>query len=441
MRALVCFALTLAFAACMTSPNNAAWQPTGTIPVPADTSVHITGDFTFNASGELVLWLDEPCMTGRKSPYRQPVTEPPQQECDRGRLNAIAVIATTPWGYRVRGVWLDARRVVFRVPWGQSGLDPLADDAPALASRPWGIAGIVWIPTREEAGQILKLVGDGSDTQPDLVRGGPAPSLEVAALDVVGGALQAGATGTLVVRVSNHGPGTAYRVIATTRSSVTSLHGLRLGFGMIKPGAQKVRKIQVAIPVTENAPDTMLVLVLGEGNGFTPRNTSKRITIHPVAAAPVLALRCAIAGHDDAHPELDAGENVDLRCTVDNSGGVDAQIELAASIGGGVPARSDERPLAHGGNVVMDLPLTIPRDVALDSTLEILVTARDARFQRSASTTITGVVRKPKLCSSGQLTRAQYNAKIAELRAAFAAGDLTQAELDRYDAELVGCLQ
>jgi hypothetical protein len=40
----------------------------------------------------------------------------------------------------------------------------------------------------------------------------------------------------------------------------------------------------------------------------------------------------------------------------------------------------------------------------------------------------------------GQLTRQQYHAKIAELRAAVAAGDLTSAQLDRYGAELVACL-
>ena len=41
----------------------------------------------------------------------------------------------------------------------------------------------------------------------------------------------------------------------------------------------------------------------------------------------------------------------------------------------------------------------------------------------------------------GQLTRAQYRTKLNELRAAVAAGDLTQAQLDRYDAELVTCLK
>ena len=51
------------------------------------------------------------------------------------------------------------------------------------------------------------------------------------------------------------------------------------------------------------------------------------------------------------------------------------------------------------------------------------------------------LVRKPRLCEPGQLTRAQYQAKIAELRTAVTAGDITQAQFDRYDAELVACLK
>lgn len=42
---------------------------------------------------------------------------------------------------------------------------------------------------------------------------------------------------------------------------------------------------------------------------------------------------------------------------------------------------------------------------------------------------------------SGQLTRAQYQNQLADLRTALTANALTQAEFDRYDAELVGCLK
>jgi hypothetical protein len=70
-----------------------------------------------------------------------------------------------------------------------------------------------------------------------------------------------------------------------------------------------------------------------------------------------------------------------------------------------------------------------------------VITARDRDSSRTARTTIVGVVRKPRLCTPGQLTTAQYQAKIADLRAALSAKVLTQDEFDRYDAELVACLR
>jgi hypothetical protein len=51
------------------------------------------------------------------------------------------------------------------------------------------------------------------------------------------------------------------------------------------------------------------------------------------------------------------------------------------------------------------------------------------------------MVRKPRLCVFGQLTREAYRGKIVQLRAAVSAGDLTEAQLDRYDAELFACLE
>ena len=42
---------------------------------------------------------------------------------------------------------------------------------------------------------------------------------------------------------------------------------------------------------------------------------------------------------------------------------------------------------------------------------------------------------------AGQLTDAPYRAKLAEMRAAVAAGELAQAQLERYDAELGTCLK
>jgi hypothetical protein len=72
--------------------------------------------------------------------------------------------------------------------------------------------------------------------------------------------------------------------------------------------------------------------------------------------------------------------------------------------------------------------------------VQIEIIARDRRFERAAGTRVIGAIRKPGLCVPGQLSRAQYRTKLEELRAAIAAGELTPAQFDRYDAELVTCV-
>jgi hypothetical protein len=58
-----------------------------------------------------------------------------------------------------------------------------------------------------------------------------------------------------------------------------------------------------------------------------------------------------------------------------------------------------------------------------------------------AATKVEVKVRRPRLCPSGKLDRPQYLAKRRALEEARAAGDITADEFDRYDAELVGCLE
>jgi hypothetical protein len=357
-------------------------------------------------------------------------------------LGKIQVIAQTPWGQDIRGIWNGPAYIEFRPDWKAAEIDPLAADAPAIVARPWAISGTQWLPSSAEAATILTLIGDATDTQAELVRGGPPPNLEVTTFAIDGDTLHVGRPGTLNVRIANHGSGAAYRVVATTRSSIEALHGRRLSFGSIKPGADKVRTLQVKVPVSETARDTMLVLELSEGNGVAPGNINRRIPIAPSTAAPMLAVQCTVQGHKVARPDLDAGQRVTLRCTVDNTGDAEAKlVELEVSVARGEPARSAPQVIAVSGHLRFKVPIIVPRTLPIDAPVEIAITARDRQSSQTARTTIVGVVRKPKLCVRGQLTRAQYQAKVTELRASVAAGDLTQAQLDRYDAELVACLK
>jgi hypothetical protein len=432
------FAVCCVFVAAACTPPPAGPSYAGSLPT--GTHLDLAGTFKLSPEGELRLALARPCTMTKVS-----VNGPSESNCDGATLDSVRITARTPWGQDIAGTWNGPAYISFRIDWAATaaaGIDPLADDAAAAVARPWQVSGTEWTPTADEAAAILKHIGEAAGVETELVHGGAAPSLEVAALEVDGGVLHAGEPATLVVRIANRGPGTAYRVVATTRSSIEALHGRRLSFGAIKPGADKVRKLEVTLPASETARDTMLVLALSEGNGAAPHNASRRIPIEPSTAAPVLAMRCAIVGHEAARPDLDAGQNLMVRCAVDNTGNADArQVNLDAAIGDAAQGHSAPQPVPAKGRATIDVAITVPRGLPINAPVEIAITARDRASSRSTRMAITGVVRKPRLCEPGQLTRAQYQAKIAELRAAVAAGDITQAQFDRYDAELVACLK
>ncbi|HTJ46897.1 MAG TPA: hypothetical protein VL463_32560 [Kofleriaceae bacterium] len=428
MTFLRCSVLAL-LAACVATPTAPPDHPVVNV-------IGISGSLAFDRAGVLTLTLDEPCVpTVHEGPYRRPVIDQPT-DCSRPR-----VLARTPWGAVVPGEWRDDKTLTFSPDWAKTGLDPLDEHVLQILSQPWTLGDESWLPRNRDAVRMSELIGDATDTQVGLVSGGPPPHLEVTAIDVAGGALEPGGATTLTIRVANKGEGDAYRVRVTTRSSIASLHDQVLSFGRIAVGAEKTRTLSVHLPLTENAPDTMLVLSFVEGNGFVPHDVSRRVQIRPAVDAPELTSRCAVVDHDEHEPALDAGEHIDLRCTVENGGPSAAMVVIDVWIDKDGVVRSSAKEIASHGKMVFDVPFEIPRGLALDSTLVIFAQASDLRFHRTAMSMIQGVVHKPKLCTPGQLSRAQYDAKIAELRRALEAGDLSQDEFDRYDAELVGCLK
>lgn len=208
-----------------------------------------------------------------------------------------------------------------------------------------------------------------------------------------------------------------------------------------RPGDARLRQLRLVVPASETAPDTMLLLTFEDyHHRAPPPSVSRRVRIVAPEVAPVLGVQCQIPGRNRERPELDTGEQIVARCIVENSGNGAANAVLQAALSRQPPAVSPAQRVAPGGRTSFDLPIAIPSGLAIDSTVEISIVARDRQFARSASTRIVGVIRKPKLCAPGQLTHTQYRAKLAELRAARVAGDVTQDQFDRYDAELVSCL-
>jgi hypothetical protein len=403
--------------------------------LPAEVHVDLAGTFTLSPAGEISLALAEPCRI-LVTQTREFVTT--WKRCSHALLDMIHVVAATPWGGQLPGVWLDEAHIVFHVDWKHAGLDRTDADLPALVGQPWKIPGTTWTPNAGEVDRILSLLGAATET--NLVSGGLRPDLQVTRFDIGDGTLHAGGESTLTLQITNRGPGTAYRVAATVRSGIMSLHGRRAAFGMIRPGAAKLRRLRLTIPASEIAPDTMLLLVFNEGNGFSPPGVSRRVPIAAPSVAPVLGIQCSIPGRALDQPGIDAGEQLVVHCVIDNSGTGAANVVLETSLAGATPVVSPAKRIAPGERASLDAPIAIPRDLEIDAAVEIAIAAVDLQSAREARTRIVGVIHKPRLCAAGQLTHTQYNAKLAALRAALAAGDLTQDQFDRYDLELVTCL-
>jgi hypothetical protein len=138
--------------------------------------------------------------------------------------------------------------------------------------------------------------------------------------------------------------------------------------------------------------------------------------------------------------ELDANEQIVLHCMVGNTG-----LSLQRKSGRCIQCRPVDRIVDSCNRSQRQHRIRYPDHSTAQSHdrfhVEIAVTARDRSFSRNARTTVIGMVRKPRLCVFGQLTREAYRGKIVQLRAAVSAGDLTEAQLDRYDAELFACLE
>jgi len=156
---------------------------------------------------------------------------------------------------------------------------------------------------------------------------------------------------------------------------------------------------------------------------------------------PQASLKCAILGDDAPRPTVEAGASVTVRCVVSNTSDATDNVALEASAAGGPLARGASQSVAPAAQATVELPVMIPRGVIVGSPVEIAVTVRDTQAGPLATTKLVAVAAKARLCKPGQLTRAQYKTKLTELRAAVTAGDMTQGQLDRYDAELLTCLK
>ena len=356
------------------------------------------------------------------------------------------LVVTAPWGGVARASIvnrLDALpRAQIPARWTDTPVDPLDPRTWDVVGKPWTLRTelladpITWTPSQAEIERLV--VALGGDIDPTVGRTTSPPELVPGPLRVGNDELLAGGESVLELSVENRGAGAAYRVIATTRSSVPALHKLQFSFGRIEPGQSLTRRVRVRLPPTTGEDTAMIVVVFAESNGFSPANVSRRLPIRVVATMPRLVLACAPAG-DSA--QVDAGQVVRLRCTVRNDGGRLARaVQVSAGVGSIQAAAPTTIDVPSRGRAEIEVPVRIPASATIDQELVIEVTAADADVTARAAARVRVSVRRPGRCPTGRLDRAEYLAKRRRLEEARAAGDLTADEFDRYDAELVGCL-
>jgi hypothetical protein len=433
MRAVVILLWTASVAAC--SHGRLADPRPYTGWLPAGIHVDLRGTLTLSPAGDLLLELEEPCLVNGTSIHGvNGVATSNGLPCDRAILDALHVVATTPWHSHIPGVWTDGRHIVFHVDWQGADIDQNPLDLTTVLEQPWVISEGSWIPTATETRRMFELAE--GDTHPE----GAAPVLQ-ATVDVEDGALLAGGVSTLTVHVANLGGGPAYRVSGTILSGVKGLQNQRLVFGRIGPDAEKLRRIRVTVPPSETSPDALVAIEFSEANGFPAPEVRRRVSIVAARPASALQVQCGIDGHAEPWPQLDAGEAIKLRCQLDNSGSASATVDLEISIAGEVAVQFPE-DVAAGGHTSFTVPITVPPELVLGAVVEIEIVASARGIAHSTCMAIVrGEIREQKLCVPGHLTGPEYRDKVDRMRAAVQAGTLTPAQFDAYDVELIRCLQ
>jgi hypothetical protein len=357
----------------------------------------------------------------------------------------------TPWGAKLTPSQGGAGGVAFRIDWAKTGIDALAPDAATHLQRPWRIESpdayepAEWEPVQADLDAMVALIGRATDTQIEVADVSAPPQVEVVSLRTVD-ELRNGTSGQLVVEVHNKGVGAAYRLVATTRSNIPALSGLQISFGRLLPGETKTRRMPVALPRLNREDEALVVLLFREAHRFAPAQASARFPVRPAVDVAQLGIACKLLdlapGPGDPRPLVDAGQTTNLSCEVRNDGAPVAEVRVVATLEGRttrVTSAPFDLPTGHAHQVL--LAIDVPQDAAIDSELGLVVETVGGKDAAVARTRLSALIARPQICPEGKLTREDFARKRDELRRKLAAGLITKAEYQKYEAELVACLE
>jgi hypothetical protein len=362
-----------------------------------------------------------------------------QAQCPKD-LEVKDVSVRAPWG-QVFPAAVSAGVVTAKVDWAGAGIDPADAQATKLLAAAWtihsddGLVDASFDPAEADVTAEIAAINHANGDD-----GGEAAASEHAALTAAF-VSEPGADGVnrVGLSVTNRGPDPAYKVVAHLRSSSTTLHGLELAFGRIASGETKTKAKDISLTGDPDEPNPTVVAAITAANA-PPASATGRVHLQSArrASPPALALACTLVDKEPA-----PGQRVRVQCESSNTGdtpvrGVAYQIALdkaAAKPVGGPPE------LAGHAHVAFELVPTLPANAKLGSTLAIVITMTAPSAAPVQQKLSVEVVEFHGMCRQGKLTRDGYRAKRKRLETALAAGALSQDEFDKYDSELVSCIE
>jgi hypothetical protein len=398
-----------------------------------------------------------PCRTP-PTVYKEAVGCPPELA-----FRGVQIAIRAPWG-GVYSAVSDANGVVeIPVNWSNTGVDPLAAGVAEQLAAGW----LVYvnktraIPLKIEPADIERMqiaIGAATDTQYEV---GAANEKAVLAAEL-GEAppLVPGRPGTISLAIKNSGPQPAYRVIAKLRSSVDALHGHQLSFGRIDPGKTKIKTRVVALPSKLDERSALVVADISYFNG-EPFETKKKLSIAPeakrvevkrvepprgpeakrVEVKRVEPPRGLDASCKLATAEVAPGERVRIDCELRNLGNAPAnELTIAVAVRGAVSKNLAPKVLPGAGSVKLELVGLTAASEQQGAQVPVVVRVGALGLPPVEQTLTVRIASFATRCQT-RLTRDEYKAKRKRLQAALDSGALTQQEFDKYDADLVGCLQ
>jgi hypothetical protein len=356
-------------------------------------------------------------------------------------FKSVQVSIRSPWGH-VYSAMSDANGVVeIPVDWAGTEVDPLVAGAAEQLATGWLVYSdeARAIPLKIEPGDVERMLSAIVATDPRYQVGAANEKASLSAELGDRPPLVLGRTQAISLAVTNSGPQPAYRVIAKLRSSVDALHGHQLSFGRIDPGTTKVKRSAIALPSKLDERSALVVADISYFNGER-FEAKKKFDIVPeamrVESPRGLAADCKLAT-----AEVAPGERVRINCELRNLGNEPAnELAIAVMVRGVVSMNLTQKVLKGAESVKLELVGLTSASEQQGAEVPVVVRATALGLPPVEQTLTVRIASFATRCQT-RLTRDEYKVKRKRLQAALDSGALTQQEFDKYDADLVGCLQ